>query len=103
MASDSDSFFVDARRVTAPYSPREAVRFIEILLAPIHIFVIPISRDIPGRLFTMIKASPVRGPHVFDLQIIATMLAHGVTKLFTYNGADFKQFKGLELFEPPSA
>jgi predicted nucleic acid-binding protein len=76
------------------------VTFIEILLAYIHVFVLPISRDVPGRLLTLLKTNPVRGPHVFDLQIVATMLAHGVTKLFTYNGTDFRQFADLELFEP---
>jgi predicted nucleic acid-binding protein len=88
------------KRVTAPYSPREAVKFIEILLAYIHVFVLPISRDVPRRLLTILKTSPIRGPHVFDLQIVATMLTHGVTKLFTYNAKDFRQFTGLELFEP---
>jgi hypothetical protein len=28
------------------------------------------------------------------------MLAHGVTKLCTYNEADFKQIQDLEVFEP---
>jgi hypothetical protein len=58
------------------------VKFIEILLAYIHVFMLPISRDVPGRLLTILKASPVRGPYVFDLQTVAMMLAHGVTKLF---------------------
>jgi hypothetical protein len=65
------------------------VKFIEILLGYIHVFVLPISRDVPGRLLTILKTSPVRGPHVF--------------KLFTYNGADFRQFADLELFEPAHA
>jgi predicted nucleic acid-binding protein len=94
------STITSARRVTNPYSPREAVKFIEILLAYIHVFVLPISRDVPGRLLTILKTNPVQGPQVFDLQIVATMLAHGVTKLFTYNTKDFRQFTDLELFEP---
>jgi predicted nucleic acid-binding protein len=97
------STITSPKRVTDPYSPRDAVNFIEILLAHIHVFVLPISRDVPRRLFTLLKTSPVRGPHVFDLQIVATMLAHGVTKLCTYNGADFRQFTDLELFEPTHA
>jgi predicted nucleic acid-binding protein len=42
----------------------------------------------------------MKGPHVFDLQIVATMLAHGVNKIFTYNECDFRQFMVLEVMEP---
>ena len=48
----------------------------------------------------LIKTGPVRGPHVFDLQIVPRTLARGATKLFTCNGADFRRFTDLELFEP---
>jgi predicted nucleic acid-binding protein len=94
------STITSSKRVTAPYAPLEAVEFIETLLEYEHVFVLPISQDVPGRLLALLRTNEVRGPHVFDLQIVATMLAHGVTKLFTYNGSDFKQFADLELFEP---
>jgi len=47
-----------------------------------------------------VKLSEVRGPRVFDLQIAATMLSHGITKLVTYNGADFKSVAEIEILEP---
>jgi len=94
------SVITNPKRVSVSYSPREAVKFTEVLLGYIHVFVLPISLDVPGRLLALLKTNPVRGPHVFDLQIVATMLAHGVTKLFTYNATDFKPFTELELFEP---
>jgi predicted nucleic acid-binding protein len=55
---------------------------------------------VPSRWISLLKAAKVTGPRVFDLQIAATMLAHGVTKLFTYNGNDFKDVAEIETAEP---
>ena len=74
------STVTSAKRVTAPYSPAEAIEFIETLLSYEHVVVLPISEDVPMRWISLLKAFEVRGPHVFDLQIAATMLAHGVTR-----------------------
>ncbi len=80
MTSGNASYFVDTNvlvysTVTVPYSP-PAIEFIETLLSYEH------------------------GPQVFDLQIAATMLTHGLTKLFTYNGADFKGVAEIRTSEP---
>jgi predicted nucleic acid-binding protein len=32
---------------------------------------------------------------VHDANIVATMLAHGETRLLTFNGADFRRFASL--------
>ncbi len=35
------------------------------------------------------------GKQVHDADIVATMLAHGETRLLTFNGADFRRFEPL--------
>jgi hypothetical protein len=95
------STITSPKRVTVPIASHEAVAFIETLISYDHVAILPISLDVPGRLLAILKVNAVKGPHVFDLQIAATMLAHGVTKILTYNGADFRQIAGLEVFEPP--
>ncbi len=40
------------------------------------------------------------GGEVFDLQLAATMLANGVTHIYTYNIGDFEIFKELTVSEP---
>ncbi len=41
------------------------------------------------------------GKQVHDANIAATMLAHGITRLLTFNVADFQRFAGLiELIAP---
>lgn len=84
------STVTNRKRVTTPYSPPEAIEFIETLLTYEPIVILPISQDVPARLISLLRAIEVKGPHVFDLQIAATMLTHGVKKLFTYNETDFK-------------
>jgi uncharacterized protein len=73
------SIVTSSKRVTAPYSPAEAIEFIEALLGYEHVVVLPISPDVPARWMAFLKTVEVRGPHIFDLQIAATMLVNGVT------------------------
>lgn len=94
------SIITSPKRVADPYLPLEAIDFLETLLAFEHISVLPITPDVPARLIELLRNRDIRGPHVFDLQIAATMHAHGVTKLFTYNGTDFKQLPEVEVLDP---
>ena len=48
----------------------------------------------------MLKLQGVKGPEVFDVQIAAAMLVHGIAKICTYNAADFRRFSELQIFEP---
>ena len=42
-----------------------------------------------------------RGKQVHDANLVATMLAHGIRRLLTFNLADFQRFAGLvELVAP---
>jgi predicted nucleic acid-binding protein len=94
------STITSSKRVTVPYAPMDAVKFIETLLGYEHIRVLPISREVSDRLHALLKTYGVKGPLVFDLQIVATMLVHGVTKILTYNVRDFDKIAGLEVVEP---
>jgi predicted nucleic acid-binding protein len=53
------------------------------------------------RWIALVRANPVRGGEVFDVQAAAAMLAHGIETVFTYNVADFKGFPGVTAKEPP--
>lgn len=47
------------------------------------------------RLLDLLSAYPVGGKQVHDANIVATMLANGITRLLTFNVADFRRFAGL--------
>jgi predicted nucleic acid-binding protein len=47
-----------------------------------------------GQFLTLLAAVPCGGRQVYDANIAATMLAHGVPNLLTHNTADFSRFGG---------
>jgi len=48
----------------------------------------------------LLQHHPVEGAGVFDLQIVATMLASGVQRICTFNTADFEIFGELTVIAP---
>lgn len=46
-------------------------------------------------LMTLTRGFSFGGKQVHDANIVATMLAHGETRLLTFNDADFRRFGGL--------
>ena len=43
-------------------------------------------------LWTLLETIPIGGKQVHDANIVATMKVHHLTKLFTFNTADFARF-----------
>ena len=57
--------------------------------------------DVLDRLLQLLAAHPGGGKQVHDANLVATMIAHGVTRLLTYNHIDFRRFSTLiELVVP---
>ena len=54
-----------------------------------------------AELLTLLATYPTAGKQVHDANIVATMLANGVTHLLTNNVADFRRFEGLITVEAP--
>ena len=55
-----------------------------------------IAEDGPGvfaRLRCLLASVPTAGKQVHDANIAATMLGHGLTRLLTFNAADFRRFE----------
>ena len=48
----------------------------------------------------LVRANEVRGKEAHDARIAAAMLAHGVTRILTFNGGDFKRFAGVTAVDP---
>jgi len=47
------------------------------------------------QLRLLLARVPVAGKQVHDANIAGTMLAHGITRLLTFNAADFRRFDSL--------
>jgi len=50
---------------------------------------------VTSALLTILAVVPCVGKQVYDANIVATMLAHGIPRLFTHNVGDFKRFSTL--------
>jgi predicted nucleic acid-binding protein len=51
-------------------------------------------------LLDLLRRHPVTGGDVFDLQIVATMQANGVQRIYTFNTDDFVVFSELSIVTP---
>lgn len=53
------------------------------------------SSQVTATLLTLLNTIPTLGKQVHDANIVATMLASGITKLLTQNVADFQRYSHL--------
>ena len=86
------------RRIARPRDAAEALSALSEMLAFLHVLPIPASTI--DRLLDLLRRHPVTGGDVFDLQIVATMQANGVERIYTFNTADFGAFPELSIVTP---
>jgi toxin-antitoxin system PIN domain toxin len=92
------SIVTNARRVPKPRSPADAIDAISDLLAFLHVLPVP-ARAVGGWL-DLLRRRPVTGGDVFDLQLVATILANDVQRIYTFNTGDFEPFPELVVVTP---
>lgn len=59
--------------------------------------------DVTSQLLRLIDEVGSAGKQVHDANIVATMLAHGLDRLLTFNTSDFARFAHLVTAEAPTA
>ena len=55
------------------------------------------TQDVTAQLIVLLKTYAVKGKRIHDANLAATMLAHGITELWTANGADFQRFEAIRI------
>lgn len=88
------------RRVTEPRTPMEALDAVERFLAMPGMRLLPTPADLVDRWVAVLRQQPVSGPSIFDVQLLSTMLANGVTTIYTYNTAHFDKLAGVQVLTP---
>jgi predicted nucleic acid-binding protein len=94
------SVITNPRRVVVASSSAQAWKIISALLVLPGLSVLPIPAQAVAGWMDLLKRRPVTGSDVFDLQIVATMLANGVHRIYTYNSGDFGVFPELTVVSP---
>jgi hypothetical protein len=95
------SIVTNPRRVSAPLAPDEALEVISALLSLPGIRVLPTPARAVVDLMALLRRHPVTGGDVFDLQLVATMQANDVQRIYTFNTEDFVVFPELTVIAPP--
>jgi uncharacterized protein len=89
------------RRVTTPRSPEEARAEVEKYVRAVNIVKIYPDHTALERTIELLQHHPqVARQEIFDLFLVATMLASGVTRIYTYNQQHFTRFAGIEVLTP---
>jgi predicted nucleic acid-binding protein len=92
------SVVTNARRVPKPRSSADALSAVTSLLAFLE--VLPVPAGAVEGLLGLLHRHPVIGGDVFDLQIVATMQANGMDRIYTFNTEDFVVFTELSVLTP---
>jgi predicted nucleic acid-binding protein len=90
----------DARRVTVPRQPEEAIGTMESILNVPSITLLPVPGDALSRLIALARKYRVTRGAIFDLQMVATMLGNGVKTIYTFNHEHFDRFDEIEVLTP---
>ena len=88
------------RRVSKPCTSEEARHIVNDILRMPGVVLLPVPIDLVDRWLELLRGQPVTGARVFDLQLAATMLGNGVTRIYTFNRADFESVPSLAVLEP---
>ena len=94
------SIVMSPRRVTQPKSALEALNAINSMVNLPGLSVLPVPADVVSRWTQLVGQHGVLGQKVFDVQLVATMMANGVNKIYSFNTGDFQVFPGIQAVVP---
>jgi predicted nucleic acid-binding protein len=89
------------RRVATPRSPEEARAEVEKYVRADNMLKIYPDRAALEQTLGLMQQHPqLARQEIFDLFLVATMLANGITRIYTYNQQHFTRFAGIEALTP---
>ena len=90
----------DPRRVKNPRSREEASAEVGKYLRSTNIRMLYSGPEAMAAMMGLLERYDVTRQDIFDLQLVATMLSNGVSRLFTFNEEDFSKFGEIEVAVP---
>jgi predicted nucleic acid-binding protein len=94
------SVVTNPRRVAFPKSTAEAISAVEMILALPGIEVLPVPLDVVSRWLELCRQREVKGGAIYDMQLLAVMLANDIRRVCTYNRADFEWIADIAVMVP---
>jgi predicted nucleic acid-binding protein len=96
------STITNPRRVSPAYAPEAALQEVEKFLALPGLFLLSIPARVVVRWIALARQYGISRSDIFDAQLAATMLEHGIRRIYTFNVQDFEGFEELEVIVPPA-
>jgi toxin-antitoxin system PIN domain toxin len=90
----------DPKKVPKARTVEEALDALSVFLSRPGLEVLPVPTDLVLRWMDLVRRHGTRGRRLFDVILIATMLANDVRRIYTYNRDDFTPFDELEVLTP---
>ena len=94
------SYVTNPAILAKPLEPTEAISRIKRICQMPHLRLLPTPPDLFQGWMTLLEQRPVTNGGVFDLLHIAIMLAHQVTRIYTFNVSDFSWCSQIEVIDP---
>jgi len=88
------------RRVRSPRTPDEALKAIEQFIVLPSLAVLPVPVDLAPRWIALVRTHQLSAARVFGAQLVATMLANGGRRIYTFDQAHFEPFIDVEVVTP---
>ncbi len=87
-------------KMSVPDSPALARKKIEAIASLSTIQVLPLTADIQRIALELCEKYDIRQQKYFDIQLVATMVAFGISTLLTENTSDFTDLDELKVVNP---
>jgi predicted nucleic acid-binding protein len=88
------------KKVSNPLTPEEARGEVAKYAWSSQFVKLPVSGDVVARWVALAARRPITRGKIFDLQLVATMLSNGVTRIYTFNRRDFEVFDEIVVLTP---
>ncbi|MBI4597465.1 MAG: PIN domain-containing protein [Candidatus Omnitrophica bacterium] len=88
------------KRIHPALSAQEALHEVSLYMQAPHLRVLVPQPSSHQRALTLLRRHPVTGKGVFDVYLVATMLDHGVSTIYTENVQDFRRYPEIEVINP---
>jgi predicted nucleic acid-binding protein len=97
------SVVTNPRRVSTPLSASSARAEVGKMLSMAGLRILEVPNDIVARWHALLERYPVTGREFYDLQLVATMLANDVRRIYSFDRKDFERFTELDLLTPTAS
>ena len=88
------------KRVQNPLTPQEAKKDVEEYLSYSNIKKLSVKESTVRLAMELAEKYSISKQHIYDTQLVATMMENGVKKIFTVNTNDFSVFSEIEAKNP---